>query len=150
MGNTTSTFTTDINNSSNSNNSLCDGLECYSKPSQKLKIDCGKYGSLTVFLCDRCSSNFTTSGKKMVTSKADSDFKTSYRKNNKPICDYSEENEKRGKTIHSANYINSEVTESEHSELDRRNKPITAGDKMLANKSENLLTRESTRDEFYK
>ena len=36
----------------------CNALDCKSIPTVELDIDCGKYGSLTIFVCNSCIHKF--------------------------------------------------------------------------------------------
>jgi hypothetical protein len=45
-------------NHSETNIITCYGFECNSKSTCKMEINCGNYGSLTIFVCESCSHKF--------------------------------------------------------------------------------------------
>jgi phosphoribosylformylglycinamidine (FGAM) synthase-like amidotransferase family enzyme len=37
---------------------ICNGFECHNKPISKIKVDCGRFGVITLSLCENCAKLF--------------------------------------------------------------------------------------------
>ena len=50
------------NTQSNKDNDPCDAFECNFRATNKIDLDCGDYGTLTIFVCKKCVGKFRTGG----------------------------------------------------------------------------------------
>ncbi len=132
------------NDQSQSNIINCYGFGCNSKSTRKMEINCGIYRSLTIFVCESCSSKFGIEGKKKLSSEKCNVSGYSNKEGNHRIEGDSEENEKQGEMIRSTNVINSHTSTLKHSEFDHYKECESAAGIESGMRSEYSQTRKST------